>query len=399
MNPLLFARRRPVVTLILATAVLVAGGMGLSAFGFELSSVVDTKHLHDLGARVEALFHKHTEEHHEEPHKIVATTPQSTSVTLTQQYVCQIHSQRHIEVRVLERGYLEAIPVREGQSVKSGDLLFKVIPILYQARLEAELAEAHLAQLEYTYSKKLFDDKVVSQNEVALNMAKVKKTEAKVKQAQAELNFATVKAPFDGIVDRLKHQQGSLVEEGECLTTLSDNSVMWVYFNVPEARYLEYMADLKRNQDDLQIELVLADGSKFPQVGKIGAIEADFNNKTGNIPFRADFPNPDRLLRHGQTGNILIHRVVPHAIVIPQRATFEILDKRYVFVVDQDDVAHQREISIENELEDIFVIKKGLDVEEKIVLEGVRQIRDGDKVEYEDRHSDQVVANLKYHAE
>ena len=399
MNPLHFARRRPVVTLILATAVLVAGGMGLSAFGFELSSVVDTKHLHDLGARVEALFHKHTEEHHEEPHKIVATTPQSTSVTLTQQYVCQIHSQRHIEVRVLERGYLEAIPVREGQSVKSGDLLFKVIPILYQARLEAELAEAHLAQLEYTYSKKLFDDKVVSQNEVALNMAKVKKTEAKVKQAQAELNFATVKAPFDGIVDRLKHQQGSLVEEGEVLTTLSDNSVMWVYFNVPESRYLEYMADLKRNQDDLQIELVLADGSKFPQVGKIGAIEADFNNKTGNIPFRADFPNPDRLLRHGQTGNILIHRVVQDAIVIPQRATFEILDKRYVFVVDQDDVAHQREISIENELEDIFVIKKGLDVEEKIVLEGVRQIRDGDKVEYEDRHSDQVAANLKYHAE
>lgn len=277
--------------------------------------------------------------------------------------------------------------------------MFTVMPVLYQARLEAELAEAHLAQLEYNFSKKLFEDKVVSQNEVALNLAKVKKTEAKVKQAQAELNFATVKAPFDGIVDRLQHQQGSLVEEGECLTTLSDNSVMWVYFNVPEARYLEYMAELRQNQDDLQVELVLADGSKFPQVGRIGAIEADFNNQTGNIPFRADFPNPDRLLRHGQTGNILIHRVVTDAIVIPQRATFEILNKRYVFVVDQDDVAHQREIAIENELEDIFVLKKGLNVDEKIVLEGVRQVRDGDKVEYDALHSDQVVANLKYHAE
>lgn len=399
MNILHFVRNRPIITLLLAVAILVAGGMGLSASGVELKSVVDTASLHALSERVESLFQKHEEEHHEETHRIVATTPQSTSVTITQQYVCQIHSQRHIQVRALERGYLEAIPVKEGQTVKAGDLMFTVMPVLYQARLEAELAEAHLAQLEYNFSKKLFEDKVVSQNEVALNLAKVKKTEAKVKQAQAELNFATVKAPFDGIVDRLQHQQGSLVEEGECLTTLSDNSVMWVYFNVPEARYLEYMAELRQNQDDLQVELVLADGSKFPQVGRIGAIEADFNNQTGNIPFRADFPNPDRLLRHGQTGNILIHRVVTDAIVIPQRATFEILNKRYVFVVDQDDVAHQREIAIENELEDIFVLKKGLNVDEKIVLEGVRQVRDGDKVEYDALHSDQVVANLKYHAE
>ena len=164
--------------------------------------------------------------------------------------------------------------------------------------------------------------------------------------ATAELNFATVKAPFDGIVDRLHHQQGSLVQEGEILTTLSDNSVMWVYFNVPEARYLEYMANLKQHKEDLKIELMLANGNKFDQLGKIGAIEADFNNENGNIPFRADFPNPDRLLRHGQTGTVLISRVQNDAIVIPQRATFEVLQKRYVYVVDKDDVAHQREIAI-----------------------------------------------------
>ena len=103
---------------------------------------------------------------------------------------------------------------------------------------------------------------------------------------------------------------------------------------------------------------MLANGNKFPQTGKIGAIEAEFNNETGNIPFRADFPNPDRLLRHGQTGTVLIHRTLKNAIVIPQRATFEILDKRYVYVVDKDDVVHQRVIAVQNELEDIFVIKK-----------------------------------------
>ena len=209
--------------------------------------------------------------------------------------------------------------------MKEGDVMFKVIPILYQTKADAELAEAKLAQLEYNYTKKLYEDKVVSQNEVILLEAKLAKAQAKADLAQAELNFATVKAPFDGIVDRLHHQQGSLVEEGEILTTLSDNSVMWVYFNVPEARYLEYMADLNQHKEDLKIELMLANGNKFEQLGKIGAIEADFNNENGNIPFRADFPNPDRLLRHGQTGTVLISRVQNDAIVIPQRATFEVL--------------------------------------------------------------------------
>ena len=105
---------------------------------------------------------------------------------------------------------------------------------------------------------------------------------------------------------------------------------------------------------------MLANGNKFDQIGKIGAIEAEFNNENGNIPFRADFPNPERLLRHGQTGTVLISRVQNDAIVIPQRATFEVLQKRYVYVVDKDDVAHQREIVVQNELEDLFVIKEGL---------------------------------------
>ena len=249
------------------------------------------------------------------------------------------------------------------------------------------MAEAKLAQLEFKNTKKLFEDKVVSQNEVALLEAKLAKAKAKAKLAEAELNFTNVRAPFDGIVDRLHEQQGSLIKEGDILTTLSDNSVMWVYFNVPEARYLEYMADRKQHKEERQIELVLANGNKFQQPGKIGAIEAKFNNETGNIPFRADFPNPDRLLRHGQTGTVLIHRTLKDAIVIPQRATFEILDKRYVYVVDKDDVVHQREIVVQNELEDIFVIKKGLDVNDKIVLEGIRQVRDGEKVEYEFRQA------------
>lgn len=342
---------------------------------------------------------EHETGHEVEHHKIVVTSPEAKDVVVTQQYVCQIHSRRHIDVCALDSGYLEEIRVNEGQEVKKGDLMFKIVPILYQAKLDAELAEAQLAELELNNTNRLLKDRVVSQNEVALYQAKLARAKAKAKLAEAELNFTNVRAPFDGIVDRLHHQLGSLIEEKDDLTTLSDNSVMWVYFNVPEARYLEYMAEPEEEKQNQQIELVLANNCKFEHTGKIGAIEAQFNNETGNIPFRADFPNPNRLLRHGQTGTVLIHRTQPSALVIPQRAVFEVLDKQYVYVIDEDDVVHQRDIEIQNELDDIFVIKGGLEVTDKIVLEGVRQVHDGEKVEFEFRESAVALANQKLHAE
>jgi membrane fusion protein (multidrug efflux system) len=340
------------------------------------------------------------EEHaQEEHHKITVTCPKVKDVTVTQQYVCQIKSQRHINVCAFVNGYLDEIHVREGQAVKKGDVMFKILPTLYEAKRDAELAEANLVGIEFKNTKRLFTEQVVSQQEVALNEAKLSKAQANAKLAQAELNFTELRAPFDGIVDRLERRQGSLIKEGEELTSLSDNAVMWVYFNVPEARYLEYMSDPDWAKDGQKIQLVLANGSTFPQAGKIGAIEANFNNETGNIPFRADFSNPEGLLRHGQTGNVLIQRTLKNALVIPQRATFEILDKQYVFVLDKDGVVHQREIVVQNEQDDIFVVKKGLEADEKIVLEGIRQVRDGDKAEYEFRRPEQVLANQKNHAE
>jgi membrane fusion protein (multidrug efflux system) len=409
--------RRLVITLLLLLALAAGAVLGMWKMGVDLPPPLNTPQVHAyldyigmrakqikgyITARYESYFHAHKEEAHQELRKIVGTSPKAMDVTITQQYVCQIHSRRHINIRALDNGYLEDISVKEGQAVKKGDVMFKIVPILYQAKYEAEKAEAKLAELEWKNTKWLFENKggaVVSKNEVLLYEAKLAKAQAKVKQAEAELNFTSVRAPFDGIVDRLQEQLGSLIKEGDILTTLSDNSVMWVYFNVPEASYLEYMVGLKQGKEDHKIELVLANHDKFPHSGEIGAIEAQFNNETGNIPFRADFPNPDRLLRHGQTGNVLIHRALNNAIVIPQRATFEVLDKRYVYVVDKDDVVHQRAIVVQNELEDIFTIKKGLDVNDKIVLEGVRQVRDGDKVEYEFRRPEEVISDQKNHAE
>lgn len=399
---------------------------------------------------------KEQEGHHEENHKIVVTSPVKKDVVSTQQYVCQIHSRRHIEVRALEEGYLEEIRIQEGQTVKNGQVMFKIVPILYQANLDTERAEAELAEIKYKNTKLLSNKSIVSDQELALAKAELLRARAKVKRAQAELGFTAITAPFDGIVDRQYEQQGSLVEEGDILSTLSDNSVMWVYFNVPEARYLEYKARLDDENDGLDIELQLANGEIFPHPGKLGAIEADFNNETGNIAFRADFPNPDGLLRHGQTGTILIHRKLQDAIVIPQRATYEILAKKYVYVIEpeakgarhgseetsddghehaethggehaehaethgsehaethggehggehaaehagQHGIVRQREIVIQEEMEDVYVIKQGLSVNDKIIFEGIRQVRDGDEVEYELRPPEKILSQLKYHAE
>lgn len=349
----------------------------------------------------------HSEGHGESSHGhlIIVTSPVRKDVVTTQPYVCQIHSCKHIEIRALEGGYLEEIFVKEGQAVKKGEMMFKILPTLYQAKLDSEIAEARRIEIELTNAQTLSKKGFVSPQEVALKEAELAKAKAKVALAQAELNFTDVKAPFDGIVDRQRNQLGSLISEGDMLTTFSDNSLMWVYFNVPEKDYLAYKSDLDKDKAEgneekhLKIELKLANGKIFPQHGKIGAIEADFNNTTGNIAFRADFPNPESLLRNGQTGTILIHRILNDVVVIPQRATFETLAKRYVYVIDEDDVVHQRDITIEAVQEDIFVIKDGLKDGEKIILEGIRQVRDGDKVKYEFRAPDEVLGNLKYHAE
>ena len=346
----------------------------------------------------------------QEHHKIVVTSPLAKDVTITQQFVCQIRSQRHIEVCALQDGYLEQITVKEGQPVKAGQVLFRIFPVLYEARLAAETAEVERAEIEYKNALMLYEAKpkpVVSIQDVNLAKANLDKAKAKKQQAEAELKFTTVTAPFDGIIDRLQKQQGSLIEKKDVLTTLSDNSVLWVYFNVPEWRYLEYKARQGASQDsshlklvDTQIELVLADGKKFDQTGgDTVTIEGKFNNETGNIPFRADFPNPYGLLRHGQTGKVLIHHTLHKALVIPQQATFEILEKQFVWVVDKDGVVHQREIAIQHEIDDIFVIKKGLDVNDKIVLDGVRQVHEGEKVEPEFRKPEEALSNLKFHAE
>ena len=340
----------------------------------------------------------HAAEHHEVDHEVVLTSPLQKDVVATQQYVCQIHSRRHIELRALERGYLEEIFVDEGQLIEEGQLMFQVMPIIYQAEVSRAKAEVDLAHIELKNAELLAEKNVISPSELALARAKYNKAKAELSLASAHRRLTEVHAPFTGIMGRFEVRKGSLLDEGELLTTMSDNSKVWVYFNVSEREYLDYKANTKEGETTT-VKLRMANGELFDQPGVIETIEADFNNETGNIAFRAGFPNPKGLLRHGETGNVLMTIPYPKALIIPQKSTFEVLDKRYVFVVDDKGGVKTRSISVAAEQPHRFIIDGGLEETDHILLEGLRKVRDGDTIETEYQDPETVFASIVPHAE
>lgn len=339
---------------------------------------------------------KHEEKEEEVTYRV--SSPLQKDTLITKEYVSQIRAISHIELRALERGYLQKIYVDEGQTVKKGQLMFQIMPLVYQAEQQKAQAEANFAEIEYKNTKSLADSNVVSKNELALAKAKFDKAKAELGLASTHLGFTEIRAPFNGIMDHFQVRLGSLVDEGDLLTTLSDNSEMWVYFNVPEAEYLDY----KTSQDNgnlLKVQLQMANQKLFDQTGVVKTIEADFNNETGNIAFRATFPNPKRLLRHGETGNILVTVPLKNALLIPQKATFEVLDKKYVYVIDKDNKIRSREIKLAAELPHIFAVSSGLKPDDKILLEGLRQVRENEKIHYKFEKPDSVISHLSLYAE
>ena len=338
------------------------------------------------------------EEKKEEETEYAVTNPLKKDTAITKEYVSQIHSIQHIELRAQERGYLQKIYVGEGQSVKKGQLLFKIMPKLYEAELQRAQAEAKFAEIEVQNTKALADRNVVAPNELAMAKAKYDKAKAELALTKVHLDFTEIRAPFDGIIDRFHVREGSLVDEGDLLTNLSDNSKMWVYYNVPEAEYLNYKGKMNSG-GTLKVNLLMANNEVFAYPGVVETIEGEFNNETGNIAFRATFPNPKGLLRHGETGNVVMTVPLKGAILIPQKATFEVLDKKYVYVIDKSGAVKSREITIAAELPHIFAISEGLSTGDKILLEGLRLVQENEKIKYKLEKPEYVLSHLELYAE
>lgn len=326
-------------------------------------------------------------------HEFPVTTPWLQDVDIKKEYVALIKASQHIELRSMERGYLQDIYVDEGQMVKKGQKMFQIMPTFAKAEFEKAHAEYQLSKIEYDNTKILNQKNIVSKSELALAKAKLDKVEAEMNLAKAHLDFTMVKAPFDGVMDRFYSRLGSLIEEGELLTNISDNKIIWAYFNVSESDYLSYMRN-KKDDEKTIVELLLANGEVFEHKGVIDILEGDFNNEIGNITFRASFENPEALLKHGETGSVILTKKFNDVLVIPQKATFEILDKRYVYVVNKNNQIHSKQIDIEDGVENLFIVKSGITIDDKILLEGLGKVTDGQKIKTFFQDKETVIKGL-----
>jgi len=321
------------------------------------------------------------------------TTPFKADTTVTKEYVSQIQSVRNIEIRAQEKGYLQNINIDEGQYVHAGQVLFRIMPKLYEAEMLKAQAAMKEAELEMLNTKTLAEKNIVSKTEQSIAQAKLDEAKAELSLAQLHLSFTEIKAPFDGVVDRIRFKLGSLIDEGTLLTTLSDNKSMYVYFNVSESEYLDYKASKTNERNN--VTLLLANGQTHKYKGTVETVEGEFDNETGNIAFRAKFPNPDLVLKHGETGKVQMNVPVRNALIIPQKATYEIQDKIYVYVLDQNNVVRSKNITIKNTLPDLYIVGSGLSENDKILLEGVQNVKEDDKISYSYADPKNVISTLQ----
>jgi membrane fusion protein (multidrug efflux system) len=329
----------------------------------------------------------------EPPDEFPVTTPRQTAVEHDREYVGEVQAIQRAEILARSSGHIEAVAVDEGASVKEGQLLFRLSAKDLQqearkARAAVASAEAELkaAGLERESTKLLLDTKVVSPAEFALVDSKVqlltaKLEEARAQLAQAEINLARseIRAPFDGVVGRLTKKVGSMIHEGDALTTLTNTDEVFVYFRVSESEYLEHTKDTG-SALGTTVGFLLANGEKYGATGTIDAVASEFDRATGTIAFRARFPNEQRLLKHGSSGRVVLRTSLENAITVPQAATFEVQDQLYLYVVDSDGTARARKLVPGLRLRDAFVVRSGIEPGERFIASGIQKVKDGDKI-------------------
>ena len=319
-------------------------------------------------------------------------------------YVADIQAIKNVEIRARVKGFLEGIYIDEGRLVKKGQLLFKINDDEYKtmlskarAALQNAEAAARATQLEVERVQILVDKHVVVPSELdvakarlAADNANIEEARSSVTSAENHLSYTAVRAPFDGLIDRIPLKSGSLIDEGTLLTSLSDISAMYAYFSFPENEYLQYQRTrhlAAQGQDSAgqpahglpneKVKLVLADGSNYPYSGVIETVEGEIEQTTGSIDFRARFPNPQQLLRHGATARLYISTRADSVLLVPQRSVFDIQDKSYVYLVDKDNKLHMQSFEPLTRFSHYYIVKQGLHPSDRILYEGAQNVREG----------------------
>ncbi len=327
-------------------------------------------------------------------------TPEIATITvaegtsdLASNYAATIKGKTDIDVRPLVSGFITKVHVDEGQRVSKGQTLFTLDQVQYQAAVDQTLAQVNAARtavesarLTADNKQRLFDKNIISEYENQLAKNQLSQAEAQLSQANAalttarkNLSYTVVTAPSDGFVGSIPNREGSLASPSMVtpLTTVSDNSDIYAYFSINEKDILNLTNEGKKSLNEAiselpDVQLQLADGTIYPEPGKVATVSGVIDSSTGAANVRARFKNINGMLRSGSTGRILIPNRMSNVILVPQRATFEIQDRRFVYVVNDSNktVATPVEISPMNDGKQ-FIVTSGLTPGQRIVVEGV----------------------------
>lgn len=328
-------------------------------------------------------------------------TIEAQSADLQTTYPATIKGMQDVEIRPKVSGFITKLCVKEGQTVKAGQLLFVIDNVTYaaavrQAKAAVNSAKAQLntARLTYNNSEKLFKNNVIgsyelqsAKNSLEAAAAAVAQAEASYVSAKQNLDFCYVTSPANGVIGDLPYRVGALVSASsqQALTTVSNISTMQVYFSMTEKDLLEMTktaGGLHTAINDFPaVKLKLADGTIYNQPGHVATVSGVIDPTTGSVSMRADFPNPDHLLKSGGSGSVVVPHVSNSAVIIPQDAVSQVQDKYFVYVVGKDNKVKYTSVTVNSNNDGKnYIIDSGLRVGDRIVVNGISSLTDGQEI-------------------
>ena len=339
-------------------------------------------------------------------------TVETTTANLTNSYPATIRGKQDVEIRPMVSGFITKLHVDEGAVVRKGQVLFSIDPVQYQAAVNTqELTVNNKRELN---KKNIISnyDLQMAENQLAQTKAQLAQAEAQLVNAKNNLSYTSVTSPSDGVVGSIPYRVGSLVSPSVAspLTTVADISEMYAYFSMTERQLLSQIREggsikeILERMPDVQLQLI--DGTMYADSGRVETISGVIDQTTGSVTMRALFPNKHNVLRSGSTGNVVFPNPMTNVIMIPQSATTEIQDKKFVFVVQPDNTLKNTEIQV-FKLNDgkYYYVTEGLKAGDKVVMEGVQNLRDGASItpitpaeqeaEYQKALKDQKEGNIQ----
>lgn len=332
--------------------------------------------------------------------EFAVSTIGTTNAALQTTYPATIKGIQDVEVRPKVSGFITKVYVHEGQTVSAGQTLFTIDSETYaaavrqcQAAVNTAKAQMNTAKLTYQNNKKLYDSKIIGEyelstaaNSLATAQAQVAQAEASLASAKEQLAWCSVKSPAAGVIGSLPFKEGALVSaSGQALTTVSNTSTMEVFFSLSESQILS----MSKTNGSVQaaiaafpaVKLQLADGTIYNHPGKVVKMSGVIDSSTGAISLIAHFSNPEKLLKSGGAGCIVVPNDQNSAIVIPQEACSQVQDKIFVYAVDKDNKVKYTEIKV-NPQDDgkNYIVTSGLNVGDRIVVKGITKLTDGQQI-------------------